>query len=322
MMTSEDNHSFIEKIADWSRCNGGFYADNPIYAGKIPESLRQSELFQLITNRALLREFCARNQIVQPVFVHGSKFDSLAAWAVKRNQFPLAMKSAVNGSDCDHCYILKAFRELPEFYEAIVSAINGPVILEEFISAKSRIEATFIAGLPRLIAQFSLEKSMRMRQTWRVFPIRPPEAMMDQLCSITSKFKGLSAIRDVPVRFSFALRNNQLVLLSLNAGLNRPEYHPEWCHAAGISSIFAALPAVGNKNICKLLIYYGISDFSESELRIAGGKNLVKLASTEAQTIVMLSAPDSATLLEDARKVDTFFKHCKSSDYQSPVSED
>ena len=321
-MATEDNHSPVEKIADWSCCNGGFYADSPFYGSKTPETLRHSELFPLLTNRVLLREFCTRNQIVQPAFVHGAKFDNLAAWAVKRNQFPLAMKSATNGSDCDHCYVLKAFRELPEFYEAIVSAIQGPVILEEFISAKSRIEATFIAGLPRLIAQFSLEKSMRMRQTWRVFPLRPPEVLVDQLYSITRKFTGLNTLKEVPIRFSFALRNNQLVLLSMNAGLNRPEYHPEWCHAAGITSIFDSAKVAGNKSICKLMIYYNTGEFSESELCAVVGSNLVKLASADKQTFVMLSSTDSATLLEDAKKVDTFFKHCKNSDYQPPVSDD
>lgn len=319
-----DNNSPIEKMADWSCCSGGFYADAPIYEDKIPESLRKSELYPLIANRALFREFCKHNQIVQPVFIHGEKFDSLAAWAVKRNQFPLAMKSARNGSDCDHCYVLKAFRELPEFYEAIVNAINAPVVLEEFIVAKSRIEVTFIAGLPRLISQFSLEKSMRMRQVWRVFPIRPPEAMVDQLCSIAGKFPGLNDIKDTPVRFSFALRNNQLILLSLNAGLNRPEYHPEWSDSAGIPSIFNTMKITGNKRLCKLMIYFdvGINEYSESELLAASGKDLVKFATTETQTVALLSCPDSATLVEEAKKVDTFFKHCKSSDYQPPATDE
>ncbi|EKD81303.1 MAG: hypothetical protein ACD_39C01868G0003 [uncultured bacterium] len=309
----------IEKIADWSCSSSGFYADDPAYRARIPEQLRQSELFPLLTSRALLREFCTRNQFVQPPFISESQFDKLAAWAVKRNQFPLAMKSAVNGSDSDNCYILKAFRELPEFYEAIVSSIPGPVILEEFISAKSRIEVTFIAGLPRLIAQYSLEKSMRMRQIWRVFPIRPPESLVDQICAIAGKFPGLSSIKEVPVRFSFALSNKRLILLSLNAGLNRPEYHPDWSHAAGITSIFEAARAIGNRTICKLLIYYGSNNFSESDLHAVGGSNLVRLSSTEEQTMVLLRSNESARLLEDAEKVDTFFKHCRSSDYEPPL---
>lgn len=319
---SPAKQSPIEKIADWSFSSTGFYADDPAYLARIPEQLRQSELYKLIASRALFREFCASRQILQPEFIAAAQFDKLAAWAVKRNQFPLAMKSAVNGSDADHCYILKAFRELPEFYDAIASVNQAPVILEEFINAKSRVEVTFVAGLPRIIAQLSLEKSMRMRPIWRVFPIRPPEALVDQLCAIAGKFPGLAALKDVPVRFSFAIRNAQPVLISLNSGLNRPEYHPDWSHAAGITNIFNPAHSVGSRTICKLLVYYDTVGFSEDELRALGGSNLVKIANTAEQTMVLLRSTDSKSLLASAEKVDTFFKHSKDSPYEPPVPEE
>lgn len=317
-----EQHSPIETIADWSCCASEFYADSPVYAAKIPESLRQSELYQLISNRLMLREFCKRSQIEQPAFVAGIKFDQLSAWAVKRNRFPLAIKSATNGSDCDNCYVLKAFRELPEFYEAITASVKGPVILEEFINAKSRFEITFIAGLPRLITQIGLEKSMRMRHIWRVFPLRPPETLIDQVCAIAGKFRGLVAVRDVPLRFSFVLHNGRPVLIALNAGLNRPEYHPDWCQAAGISGIFLPPGSKTGKRICKLLIYYDVGEYSESDLRAVSGSNLVKLATSGKQTIALLSADNSRTLLDDSEKINTFFKHCRDSDYEPPKPTD
>ncbi|KAF1083077.1 MAG: hypothetical protein GQF41_0844 [Candidatus Rifleibacterium amylolyticum] len=314
----EPKHSPIEFLADWSHLAGGFYADAPVYEPEIPESLKHSELYQLLINRVMLREFCRSNQIEQPPYISGLQFDALSAWAVKRNRFPLAMKSAINGSDCDHCYILKAFRELPEFFDAIRNSINGPVILEEFINAKTRIEVTYIAGLPRLFSQFGLEKSMRMRHSWRVFPIRPPEALVDQICSITSRFKGLEKIKDAPIRFSFALRDGKLILLSVNSGMNRPEYHPDWCKAAGISCI--SLPPVKSrsKKICKLLIYTDIGEFPENELFATGGDSLVKFGAAGNQTIALLSSGNTARLLEDAEKVDAFFRHSRDSGYQPP----
>lgn len=315
---SEEKHSPIEFLADWSHIAEGFYADAPVYASRTPISLKNSELFQLLGNRVLLREFCRRNQIAQPQYISGQQFDILAAWAVKRNRFPLAMKSAINGSDCDHCYVLKAFRELPEFFDAIQNSLAGPVILEEFISAKSRLEVTCIAGLPRLIAQFGLEKSMRMRHSWRVFPIRPPEALVDQIRSITSRFKGLDQIKDVPIRFSFALHGGKPMLLSVNTGMNRPEYHPDWCSAAGIAGISSPAAKSHGKKICKLLIYHDLGEFAEDELRTIGGESLVKFGSADNQTMALLSSGNTARLLEDAEKVDAFFRHSRDSGFQSP----
>jgi len=320
----EDKHSPIESIADWSHLARGFYADAPVYMAQIPEALKNSELYQLLSNRVLLREFCQSNQIEQPPYISGQQFDALSAWAVKRNRFPLAMKSAINGSDCDHCYVLKAFRELPEFFDAIKGSLDGPVILEEFISAKSRLEVTCISGLPRLIAQFGLEKSMRMRHSWRVFPIRPPEALVDQICAITARFKGLDSIKDVPIRFSFALNAGRLMLLSVNSGMNRPEYHPDWCSAAGISGISAPPGKRIGKKICKLLIYHDLGEFDEGELRKIGGESLVKFGSAANQTMALLSSGNTARLLEDAEKVDAFFRHSRDSGYQplQPAEED
>ncbi len=314
----EEKHSPIETIADWSHIAEGFYADSPVYRSKIPESLKHSEIYQLIADRSLLRKFCTGNKIDQPQYVCGQQFEVLAAWAVKRNRFPLAMKSAINGSDCGHCYVLKAFRELPEFFEAVKGSVDGPVILEEFINAKSRLEVTCISGLPRLIAQFSLEKSMRMRHSWRVFPIRPPEAMVDQICAITSRFKGLESIKDVPIRFSFAIQGGRPILLSVNAGMNRPEYHPDWCNAAGIACISAPSAKSSGKKICKLLIYHDIGKFAEDELRAIGGESLIKFGTADNQTMALLSSGNTARLLEDAEKVDAFFRHSRDSGYQPP----
>ncbi|PKL45234.1 MAG: hypothetical protein CVV41_03845 [Candidatus Riflebacteria bacterium HGW-Riflebacteria-1] len=318
---SPAKQSPIEKIADWSCSSTGFYSDDPFYRANIPEQLLHSELFPLIANRALFRQFCVKNQIAQPAFVSEQQFDKVAAWAVKRNQFPLAIKSATNGSDAHYCYVLKAFRELPEFYEAITSACAGPVVLEEFINAKSRLEITFVAGLPRIISQFSLEKSMKMRPTWRVFPIRPPEALVDDLCAIARKFPGLAGIKEAPVRFSFVLHNARPMLISINTGLNRPEYHPDWSQAAGITNIFNPAGGVGGRTLCKLLIYYDVSGFSADELQAYAGSDLVKIASTEEQIMVLLRSTDAKTLLARAETIDTFFKHRKDSTYEPPAPE-
>lgn len=315
---SEEKHSPIETIADWSHVAEGFYADAPVYSSRVPESLKRSELYQLLSNRVKLREFCKSNQIEQPQHVAGKQFDELAAWAVKRNRFPLAMKSAVNGSDCDHCYVLKAFRELPEFFEAITGSLDAPVLLEEYIVAKSRLEVTYISGLPRLISQFGLEKSMRMRHSWRVFPIRPPEALIDQIHAITARFKDLASIKEVPIRFSFALHGGRPMLISLNAGLNRPEYHPDWSNAAGIAGISAPPGRRPEKKICKLLIYQDIGEFAEDQLLTIGGESLVKFGAADGLTMALLSSGNTARLLEDAEKVDAFFRHSRDSGYQPP----
>lgn len=313
------NQSQIETICDWSGVPTGFYCDNPQYKSKTPESLRKSKIYPLVINRSRLRDFCRQQKIEQPEFTFAENFDALSAWAVKRNRFPLAIKSVVNGCDSEYCYILKAFRELPEFFESIKQAVDAPILLEEFINTKSRIEVTFIAGLPRFFSQFSLEKSMRLRHAWRVFPIRPPEALVDKICAISAKFPDLAELKDVPIRFSFALRSGTPFLISLNSGLNRPEYNPEWCQAAHIPCILEPASRKPGKRICKLLIYFENCNFSNDELSQLNSECLVKTATTQNLALAMLSAKSTEKLLVDAERVDAFFRHARESSYESPT---
>ena len=311
---SQEKQSPIEKLPETIATPRSFFTDSPYYREKIPHELKNSSQFAVLSHRGKLREFCLSQKIETPEFVLSEEFARISAWAVKRNKFPLTMKTAQNLSDSEAMYLLKAFRELPDFFDTVQAVFPGAVLLEEFIQTKARIEVTVIDGMIRLVSQVGLEKSMQMRQSWRTFPLKLPEKIYRQINSILSRFADLLAVRGIPLRFSFAL-NEKPLLLSLNSGMNRPEYNPQWLAAANLPDIFTEAPPP-NAKVCKLLNFYGFSndDFNQQELQKSCSATLAKWASVDNQVIVLLSSDNASTLLEDAKKVDALFKHIRKPD--------
>lgn len=308
-----DFHSPIELLSDFVDSQTPFYADPPAYRDRLPETLRNSQQFELLHNRLKLREFCRDHKIHSPDFIASEKFDRLTAWAVKKNRFPLAIKTAVNLSDGEASYSLKAFRELPEFYENIAGRYPGTILLEDFLTPKARIEVTWLNSTIRLISQVSLDKSMQLRHHWRAFPLKLPAAVLDRINEIAGHFSGLIAVKDIPIRFSFALDQSKPTLLTINSGMNRPEYLPAWTRAAGLPDILSATTQLQSERICKLLFFYGFSggDFDQDLLMKTCSGSLTHWGAAGDQIMVLLSAENATTLLEDAKRVDALFKHLR-----------
>jgi len=154
------NAEYHSPVASLYQVDGqhSFFCDHPAYAGDWPEGLVANPQFGLLNNRLKLREFCQAGKFLTPAFFAADQFARLSAWAVRQNQFPMAMKSAVNMADGAASFVLKAFRELPEFFELINSQQAGSVLLEEFIIPKARVEVTWLNGSIRLIARSGLDK--------------------------------------------------------------------------------------------------------------------------------------------------------------------
>lgn len=290
--------------------NPAFYCDGPAYAGQIPADLKACIQYELLSNRQKLREFTGNNGIATPAFIVSDQFPRLSAWAVKQNRFPMAMKSAVNLADGSASFVLKAFRELPEFFETITGQQPGAILLEEFIVPKARVEITWYNGKVRLIAQTGLEKSMRLRHAWRAFPARLPDNFQQQISAITSRFNPLLELTAVPIRFSFALTAAGPILISINSGFNRPEYHPEWRESAHLPKL-ADPDAATTAQFCRLMTFYDqrTGDFDEKELKRICSETFAYLAVSDSQVMVFLSSAKAATLQEDSRRVEALFKH-------------
>ena len=307
---SDEKNSFFEQL--YSDASLQFFCDLPGGRDKAQPQLCASSQFALLTNRQKFREFCSSQKLTVPQYIVSEQFARLSAWAVKFNRFPLIMKSSTNLADGRACYILKAFRELPEFFEQIISEFAGPVMLEEFISPKARIEITFFNGTPRMIAQVSLDKSLKLRHSWRAFPVRLPAPLTSRMFEIAKLFHDLVSLQNVPMRFSFAVTAAGPILTAINSGYNRPEYHPDWRNAAGICPLAEdnAETAVSEK-FCKVLHFHECrnDEISESRLKQAAETSLCRWIRIEDQAVIMLASENTATLLEDSRRVAALFKH-------------
>lgn len=304
-------NSLIEQIPLWEGCQSAFYTDSPFYEEKIPQEFRDSGLREYFTHRHKLKEFCLNNKIPSPNFLCSDKFDRLAAWAVSKNKFPMVIKTSQNLSDGNGIFLLKAFRELPEFHEILASIPSGQLLIEEFVQARGYIEVTFIGGRIALVAQLSFEKSMRLRHSWRAFPVKLPRTILAQVKSIIGKFPSSADLKHTPLRFTFALTSPEITLLSANSGLNRPEYNPVWSEAAGIENIFERKESVSDNRVCKLLNFYEVkeSEICRAEIERLCDKSLANYALIEDQAIVLLSSDDASLLFDHAKRVDAYFKH-------------
>ncbi len=306
---SSNYHSFCENIFI-PGSDPAFFCDDPAYADRTPATLKSCQQYDLLSDRRKLREFARAGGLKTPSFIVSDQFPRLSAWAVKQNHFPMVIKSAVNLADGTASFVLKAFRELPEFFEIISEKQTGGILLEEFIVPKARVEITWFNGKIRIIAQTGLDKSMRLRHAWRAFPARLPDGFQQQILTIASLFKPLLEIAAVPIRFSFALTSAGPVLISINSGYNRPEYHPGWRKSAHLPDLADPDAAIAQR-FCRLMTFYDqkTGEFDAQELKQLCSETFTQIAVSGTQIMVFLSSDKTATLQEDSRRAEALFKH-------------
>jgi hypothetical protein len=223
---------------------------------KKPIQIRQIDQLEILNDRAKLREYSVQNSIKVPDFFISEEFSKISQWAMKKNSFPLCLKSSKNFSDSSLIYILKAFRELPEFFEKIQEKNNNEkVIIEEFIEGKAYLEATVLNKQIRLITQIGLNKSMKLQQKWRAFPIKLPQNIFDKVIQTINKFDKLTETTVIPIRFSFVIKNLEPILLSINSDNNRQEYLDDWRKQSELEPLADSVYPNSDKYINKINIY-------------------------------------------------------------------
>jgi hypothetical protein len=261
----------------------------------------------LLKSRPALRTYLKARGLMQPEFISSENFEPLSAWAVERNSFPLIMKSATNQSNSKDIFLLKAFRELPVFFENISASEQKKIMLESYFPAKARIEATYFNGKRILISQIGIAKSLMYRHSWRVFPITPPGKCLKEMARTEEILAEFLSVKDIPYRISFAFNPAVTVPLSINAGFNRLEYFEPWGNF-----IHNPDQAMKDKTISKLLFFHleenQVSNVNEDEIRQILRSTLKEMAVGKT-TAILLNSADAALILEDSKKADAYFKH-------------
>ncbi len=265
---------------------------------------------EVLDNRFKLREYCNQNNIKIPDFFASDQFLKISQWAMKKNSFPLCLKSEQNLSNNHLIYILKAYRELPEFFEAIQAKTNnGKVIIEEFIEGKAYLEVTVLEKRIRLISQVGLSKTMKLQQRWRAFPINLPESILTKINKTINAFDKLMESTIKPLRFSFVIKNLEPVLISINSDNNRLEYLDEWRSVAALDSLSATSYPENISKINKINIYkLKENNYDFSEAVNLCEKSRVKYEQIDNKLYFMISSDNPQNLEEDFEKANAIIK--------------
>ena len=266
---------------------------------------------ETIEDRFKLREYCKQNNIATPDYFASDEFLKISQWAMKKNSFPLCLKSAHNLSHNHLIYILKAFRELPEFFENIQTKTNnGKVLIEEFVEGKAYLEVTIINKQIRLISQVCLSKTMKLQQKWRAFPVRLPQNIIEKIEAILRSFDKLIESISEPIRFSFVVKNTEPILLSINRNSERLEYLDDWRAEAGLEPIANSVYPSETKMISKINIYNSVKnqslDFSSAVKVCANSKAKYELIKNKLY--FMLTSDNPKAITEDFEKANAVIK--------------
>ena len=276
--------------------------------GTSPAPINQLEV---LDDRHKLRLYCTQNNIKTPDYFASDQFAPISLWAMKKNTFPLCLKTSKNLNHNQLIYVLKAFRELPEFFETIQAKSNkSEVLIEEFLEGKARLEVTYFNGQIRLISQISLSQAMKVQTKWRGFPITLPESIYIKIKEIISVFNQITENTEEPVRFSFVVKNSEPILISINKDNNRLEYHDNWRQQADLEKLSESVYPAKTKVISKINIYRGVKDpnLDFSKIESVCECCRIKWSVSGTRLNIMLSSKSPKELAEDFEKVDAIAK--------------
>ena len=267
---------------------------------------------EVLNDRCKLREYCLQNNIKTPDFFASDQFLKISQWAMKKNSFPLCLKTSKNLTKNHFFYILRAYRELPEFFELIQAKNNNEkVIIEEFIEGKAYLEVTLLQKEIRLISQINLNKAMKLQQKWRAFPLRLPNNIFEKIKEITHFFdKLIEENAEEPLRFSFVIKNAEPILVSINKGNDRLEYLDSWREPAGLPALKDSVYPCETNKINKINIYKLQKDvtYDFSDAVKVCEKSKVKHEIIENKLYFMLTTQTPDNLTEDFEKANAVIK--------------
>ncbi|NLM18137.1 MAG: hypothetical protein GX221_10510 [Candidatus Riflebacteria bacterium] len=192
----------------------------------LPQSLLELNEYKYLERRDFFRDLLKKNAFTQPEYIVAEKFSDISAFAISRCAPPLCIKFANNGVDSENIYLLKAYRELPLFWEKLTAGqdTNIQVIAEKYIEAEYYLEVTLMGGKVVCLSQIGFEKNFSLAAAWRYFPVSLSPVLSNKIKGVAKLFPNLLKNKEVPFRLSFAAGKKLFVPLSFNVGFNRLEY--------------------------------------------------------------------------------------------------
>lgn len=270
------------------------------------------DLLACLTDRSRLREFTRSKNLPTPEGAAAATFDQLSAWIVRRQKFPLALKSCRNASNGAGIFRMEGFRELSGFYEKIQAFEAGPVLVEEWVEPRALIEVSVAGSGLTLMTQVGLDRTLSARWSWRMFPLRLPQTYKAGVENILTAFAPLLNRKGTLLRFTIALTDDKrAVLLSVSGCANRIEYYPGWCEAAGVQPLARHLftppvpaPTKPSGIIARLQFFRNPDKVSRfpTELPAAGAKMGVRSYATAGRyAAALLAGADPNALSRDGK---------------------
>ena len=183
-------------------------------------------------------------------------------------------------------------------------------LIEEFLEGKAYLEVTMFSNKIRLISQISLNKTMKIQKKWVAFPIKLPESIFVKITEVINKFDKLIESVTEPIRFSFAIKNAEPILLSINSDSNRLEYLDEWRELTGLKSLSESEYPNKTDKISKINIYrlHKDVDYDFSNVSKFCEKTKVKLEIKENKLFFMITSESAQNIAEDFEKANAIIK--------------
>lgn len=264
------------------------------------------EIVNILSNRIVFREYCDKLGLKQPERFFSDKFSKISDWLVKKNSFPKVVKLASNLSDCESILKLTAFREITSFQDSVRESEEPVFMVEDWIKGLARIEVTVVNKEILYISQVGLAKSLYVKHSWRIFPVAISTVLKKKITNIIAKFDELLLLKNVPVRFSIIVGKSGIVPVSVNVGLNRLEYYPDWSEKFGYRSLFDKKPMKESPNYIFRINFFHKSlneILTEEDVNELNPESLVKFANTTDSSVVLLKAKDINTLKKDYNQI-------------------
>ncbi|HOY66437.1 MAG TPA: hypothetical protein PLP29_06070 [Candidatus Ozemobacteraceae bacterium] len=227
-----------------------------------PWSSLAAEHLDCLTDRSRLRAFTRSCGLPTPEGMTASALDQLGTWIMRRQKFPLALKSCRNASNGAGIFRLEGFRELTGFYEKIQAFEPGPVLLEEWIEARALIEVSVAGSGTTMMTQVGLDRTLSARWAWRMFPLKLPQAYKPGVEAILTAFAPMLSRKGTLLRFTIALApDGKAVLIAVSGSANRMEYYPGWCEAAGLPPLATCLATAPTPQTARPIQAFGRLQF-------------------------------------------------------------